>query len=104
MKKEELIKIIEDCPSSIFTNEDALKLLSLLQKEDVSKSLPDYDKILKRAIDIIDMVIFETNAYNKIEITDSTISFKYNSLELDSLSFDISSFIASIKNELINKI
>ena len=95
MKKEEVIKRVQESAGSLFTKDDVIKLIKQVEGE---TSGIDLDELQDR----IDAIIDDADT-SDIEVNNHNCEFRIrngNEIEIDEVDFDTDSFKSNIKHDI----
>lgn len=104
MKLEEVIKKVEECPSSIFTLEDALKLIENIDDNENQLTEKEINSLKGRFQNVVDDVLDDSRLFELIEVSDTEITLEWDELKLESVSFELYYFKQKLHNTIENLI
>lgn len=103
MKLEDVIKLVQDCPSSIFTTEDAVKIFEMVEDESTKMTDEDLASLKKRLSERIEQVFENESLSSEIEVSDIEIKLGYdNDIEITSVEYSMNDFGRMLRDAIIN--
>lgn len=104
MTLEETIKMVQDCPSSIFTTEDAINIIKGIDETYEEMSESDWKEFEDKVVSQI-QEIAQGRAGDEVDIMEVELELDYdNTIQAKNIEFDTSQFVRRVKNILKNKL
>lgn len=103
MKLEEAIKMVQDCPSSIFTNENAIKILEMLEESGPKMTEGEFFLLKKELKGAIEYVFDQESFSREVEVSELEISLNHdNEIQIDSVCYSTGNIEKILKRSITN--